>query len=201
MAKLGIDLDGCLCNFNDSYAKVLTEHTGIVFPKNSNTWPTEWYWERAAGVTKEQESWVWKNRILQKGSKFWQHLTPLEGAMETLKQLNKLSNNGHDIYFITNRPGDTAKRQTEEWLYEQGMDYPTVIISSDKLPVIHGLDLTFFVDDKIETIDEIANDIWHLKGGHLYLKIAPYNRTNPNRGKYKEASSVAEALQQEGLWV
>jgi hypothetical protein len=81
------------------------------------------------------------------------------------------------------------------------MDYPTVIISSDKLPVIHGLDLTFFVDDKIETIDEIANDIWHLKGGHLYLKIAPYNRTNPNRGKYKEASSVAEALQQEGLWV
>jgi uncharacterized HAD superfamily protein len=202
--RLGIDLDGVLCNFNDSYAAAITKYTGITFPKNSATWPTEWYWERAAGVTKEQESEIWKKDILWEGSEFWYDLDALPEAIKTCGQLNLLAKSGHEVLFLTNRAGHAAKYQTERWLYFHGVDYPTVILIADKAPLIRLLGIDFFIDDKPETIADVA---WQAAespkdfcvGGHIYLKNTAYNKEG-RRSDVHVVESVAEALRMENLW-
>jgi hypothetical protein len=197
--RLGIDLDGCLANFTDSYAKVITKHTGIHFPKASDKWPTVWYWEREAGVTKEQEKQVWGEEILNPLKDFWFKLAPMEGAVEVVRRLNWLGRNGCDVYFLTHRMGDTAKTQTERWLYELGMNFPTVILAGDKAPIIKALGINIFVDDKWETINglytQALEEEW--KGINIWLKDTPYNREG--RGKWLIADSVQDALEKEGL--
>ena len=196
MSRLGIDIDVCLANFSQAYATELTKYTGIKFPDfTHDTTPNTWYWEREGGVTKEQESWVWNNRILQKGSKFWENLNPLDEAIDTIKQLDKLSKTGHSIYYITHRMGDMAKRQTEKWLYMMGMDYGTVLISGNKLPLIIGLELDAFIDDKESTIKEVVDNP---VGARIYIKDANYNKECKVGIRVK---SVKQMLIKEGLWV
>lgn len=191
--KLGVDIDGCLANFTDSYSKHLSQVTGLVFPKASDAWPTEWYWDRAAGVNKDDEAKVWKEVITAEGSDFWETLDHLDGAPATIKQLNRLAKAGHDVYFLTHRMGDKAKLQTEKWLYERGVDYPTVVMSGTKLPLVRAIGIQFFIDDKPETIEEMHDNV-----KLLYIKDAPYNR-HVKVGK--RVKSVREALEDAGLWL
>lgn len=201
--KLGFDVDGCLANFTDSYASELTKVSGIVFPKASSEWPTAWFWDREMGVTHTDESKVWKGVIMKEGSTFWQTLAPLEGANEVLKLLNHRIKLGDEVYFITNRMGDQAKLQTEKWLYEWGIDYPTVILSAEKTPLIKLLGLEFFIDDKWETMRDLYKEAeaegW-LNGKSFYLKDAPYNRDKRNEWReMKVALDVMGALKEVGI--
>lgn len=188
--------DGCLANFSDSYARLLTKETGIEFPKVSQDHPKEWYWERAAGVTKQQEKAVWERDILAKGSRFWLNLKPMDGAGTVIRRLNELSREGHDVYFITHRMGAKAKLQTEKWLYEHGMNFPTVLLSGDKVPLIRALEIEFFVDDKPETVLAVANVMpWT-----VYMQAAPYNADVVLPKNVVKVGNVEEALRWAKLW-
>lgn len=204
MRKLGVDLDGVLANFTDAYAKLATERTGIQFPKMSADWPRSWYWDRDAGVSKEDEKAIWQE--ITEGNTFWYRLEPLPGAHDTIRCLEKLVRQGHDVYFITNRMGRQAKTQTEQWLYNLGMNYPTVLVASDKLPIIKSLGIDFYIDDKPETVHEIAeaNLDQMIAGGHpvvgkLYMKDMAYNRQYTELPFFR-VNSLEEALKMEGLW-
>lgn len=207
---LAVDIDGCLADFSTAYGELLVKVTGKdLLPQGwkaqlaEGTFPTTWYWEREAGYTKEDESKVWKDYILKQGI-FWEDLGAMEGATEVIKQLNKLAKRGQDIYYVTHRMGEKAKYQTEKWLYGLGMDYPTVILSGDKTPLLYGLGVNFFVDDKLETLMDICDKMhvspkpWILNGG-LYLKDAPYNKGTERVG-FKRAGSVKEAMIDFGVW-
>lgn len=206
--RMGIDLDGVLSNFTDSYARALWKETGILFPPNSDEWPTVWYWEREAGVTKEQEGKVWKDHILKGKKKFWEGLAPLPDARAELKQLNRLAKLGHEVTFISTRMGEQAKAQTETWLYNNWMSFPTVILSDKKVPLIRDLGIDFFIDDKWETIDLLARtaetEKWKIGGTRppcsIYLKSTPYNKGYEPYNGVVRVSGVKEALQKEGLW-
>lgn len=201
MSNLGIDLDGCLCQFNYSYARCLTERTGIAFPDFRKEDPAQWAWDRTAGVSKDDERWVWEECILNPKKKFWQNLLPTDGAPDTIRQLDRLSKNGHNVYYITSRPGSTAKKQSEEWLYSFGMDYPTVLISNDKLPTAQGLELDCLIDDKLETVNHILlNYMDYPYPKRTYLKHARYNEEGRFVGTMV-VESVKEMLIREGLWV
>lgn len=200
--KLAFDLDGVFCDFSSGYAKLLTRHTGIEFPPVSDVWPTTWYWERDAGVTKEQEEYVWKTGILHEGSQFWLRMHPMDGAIEALSQINGLIKRGHDVYFVSTRAGHGAKLQTEKWLYRHGIDYPTVLLASDKVPYLRTLGIDFFVDDKPETIEAVMKAAQYEQlpcFGRVFLKTAPYNRDYVIPGVIR-VSSVADALKLIGLW-
>lgn len=211
MAKLGIDIDGCLANFSLAYGELLIKVSGQdrLPPgwKTDPNFPSTWYWERAAGYSPAVEKEVWDKHII-KNPAFWEDLDCYEWAPETVRQLNRLSKKGNDVYFITQRMGDRAKLQTEKWLYELGMDYPTVCLvasHTEKVPIIRALGIGFFVDDKAETIVDVSQLVKPLEQTappfYLYVKDAPYNRgvEYPN-GKVKHASSVKDALEQTGLW-
>lgn len=205
--KLAIDIDGCLADFSSAYGDLLIKVSGRdllpVDRKTNPDWPTTWYWERAAGYTKEIESEVWNNHILKTGT-FWEDLEPMEHASGTVRRLNALSKH-HDIYFITQRMGVRAKLQTEKWLYELGMDYPTVCLvtkGDEKVAIMQALGISFFVDDKAETVVDASRlvDPAEPSKFQLYVKDAPYNRVQYPAGKVTVVGSVKESLEKAGLW-
>jgi len=200
MKRIGVDIDGCLADFLKSYISTMNLHAGIKMSPPNNDFPPEWNFEVGAGMTPDQISYVWKNYILHEGSSFWETLSPLEHAKVTILRLNYLAKLGHDVYYLTHRSGDKAKFQTEKWLYNHGMDYPTVLLSGDKFPLIKSLGIDVFIDDKLDTIYDIAvnQPIWN-QTGKLYLKDAAYNR-HDRTDNMIVVGSVKEMLEKEGLW-
>jgi deoxypyrimidine-specific 5' nucleotidase type C protein (NT5C) len=213
---LVFDIDGVLADFTTAYANLLIKTTGTDKLVDgwkdklaAREWPTTWYWDREAGYTKEEEVRVWSDYITKQGI-FWENLDAIDGAGEIIKYINKLAKKGINIYFITHRMGEKAKLQTEKWLYGLGMDYPTVILSGDKAPLLYSLGANFFIDDKPETIMDICDKMvadrmrhnnlggWPLENG-LYLKDAAYNRGIERVG-FKRVGSVKEALMDMGVW-
>lgn len=199
---LGIDVDGVLADFNTSFAEAMIEVTGVdQFPKNwregikDKTYPNTWNWDLDAGYNKEQSRKVWEQGILT-SSKFWKSLAPLSGAQEAIKQFNRLSNEGHEVYFLTHRNGKKAKQQTEEWLYDLGMNYPTVLLTGNKLPVIANLGVNFFIDDKLATV----NEVYRAKVvKNLYLFNSPWNVEGREKGLVS-VHTIEDALKDAGIY-
>ena len=204
MKTLVFDIDGVFANFNLGYGRLLTKVGGDKLPKGweeNPDFPTVWDWDDAAGYTPEVTTKVWKKYIMQEGSDFWKTLEPLPTARETLMHLNGLVKKGAvECYFLTNRMGHNVKLQTEEFLYANGLDYPTVLIASDKVPWLRLLQPMFFVDDRVETIQDIIRvseeETW--TDFQLYLKQAPYNKALWER--VNKARTVKNALILANLW-
>lgn len=204
--KLAIDLDGVCCNFNLSYAQLFLELTGeCKFPVDwkkrleEGTFPAVWSYEEAAGYSEQQIHAVWKN--ITDSPTFWAKLQAYPGTKETLTQLNAFARAGDEVYFMTARRGFKAKAQTEKWLYENGVDFPTVLLSQDKLPLIKNLKVGFFIDDRPETIHEVSE--WAMreqKQIHIFLQKQPYNE-GVYANNVRPVESLKRALQEVGLWV
>lgn len=205
---IGVDIDGVLANFTDAYAALLTAKTGIEFPKNSSSWPTEWYWERAAGVNKADETAVWKDGILS--TNFWANLPRLPLAEQTLDLLMLKRWEGDQVYFITTRPGKKAKLLTEAWLQRWGFLTPTVLIAGSeaaKGQLAKALKLDVFIDDKPENCEQVIEatkqqvaydgmmsmEPFYEYPCKVFLVDAPYNRT-PQPAGIIRVSSALDAL-------
>lgn len=187
---LGLDVDGIFSNFSTGYAKVLTEETGIIFPDYSKVEPETWYWEREAGVTKEQEAKVWER--IKASPYFWLDLEPHEGAVDFL---NKLNETFHEVYFITDRPGHRSQDQTVQWL-SYWIDSPSVIISRHgKGVVCKAIGIEVYLDDKQENILDV------LEKSPLtdcYMLNKPYNKEL--HGIDLAVKSLAEFGDRTNLW-
>ena len=187
---IALDIDGCLANFNNSYAKRLVKVTG------ENRFPTPleipcWDWDKHYGYTNEEIAATWDSIIADR--LFWQKLDTLVEP-DVFTRINVISKT-NPVYFITNRVGLNCKQQTEKWLYEQGINYPTVLIAANKRPIIESLKIEFFVDDRLETMNELVG----LKRPHFYLAETTYNQTGRLSG-VAVASDVKDALTKAGLW-
>ena len=155
---IGIDVDGVLADFNTSFKDIQVEVSGKDLfgsnwtPRDIRTWnwPTDQY-----GYSKAEYKAAWD---IVKGSEFfWEELSPLEGAVDFLKGLSRLKNNDA-YYFVTQRVGINPKRQTEEWLMNNGyLDIPTVLISGKKAEACKALDITHYIDDKVENCKEVQD--------------------------------------------
>ena len=181
---IGCDIDGVLANFNQSYIELLTKQTGIIFPYLSDTYPDVWDYDKAAGCTRQQLNTAWRTI---KSRTFWKDLEAYPGAVEFLAWLS--SRQDDDVYFITSRPGDRAKEQTEKWLKRHGFfGSPTVLISSQKGAICSALNVNYYIDDKMENcIDVKAQSPATL----LYIKACPYNA--PIEGAYRGSLELFQA--------
>lgn len=199
--RIGVDVDGVLARFNTAFHRRLLNVLGVdKFPVGYDAAnPTEWEWPRQHGYSKEEEDKVWK--AVWADPYFWKTLDPMPYAQEDVLRLDGLSRNGHDVYFITNRKGVKVKRQTEDWLEARGMYFPTVLITgSNKHPVIHGLELDCFIDDRLSFMNELAVDHTDCVGvTRPYLYHTTQN-DKPNRNKFlRVVTSVGAMLNAEGL--
>lgn len=154
--RIGVDIDGCLANFNDSYIDRIIETTGRnLFPARPFDIPC-WYYPEHYGYSKEETRRTWST--ITSDAKFWQYLPAYDWTMECLNKLNSLSVNGSDVYFITSRPGIKAKQQTEYWLRSHGYyGIPTVLICSEKGQAASALDLSCYIDDRDVNVIDVTS--------------------------------------------
>jgi hypothetical protein len=193
--KIAIDLDGVLFNFNQAYHDKLVKITG------ENKFPTDWYapvwdWDKHYGYSADEIAATMENIAADK--LFWRKLKPIPDPA-VFARLNVLSKE-HAVYFLTNRFGVECKQQTERALYDHGINYPTVIIAADKLPILKSIKADFFVDDKLETMNTVEADYTKNRlYGQLFLIDAPYNQVGRN-STLRVATDIKDALEKAGLW-
>lgn len=178
--RIGVDIDGVLANFCLAFMDLLVEVTGRdLVPEsvkeNTRTIPI-WNWPAHYGYTREEEQRAWDR--VKESDEFWQTLKAMPGATELLDQLNHV--NG-DVYFVTSRLGNSAKRQTETWLRFYGAWEPTVLVNyGNKGKIAQGLQLTHFIDDNADNCKAVLAEV---PACSIYLLRCGYNAFYPEPGE------------------
>lgn len=171
--RIGIDIDGVLADFVTGFNALAKKEYNVDLPNPA----PEWDWAKAGGLTSAQRNRLWE---LIKSTPFFGTLPPKAGAPDALDRLNDLAGNGHDVYFITTRPGVTAKMWSELWLTGHGCNIPTVLLAVNeegKGSIAKGLGLDVFVDDKPENNLAVINATGRtspIPGGGLKTNIRVY---------------------------
>lgn len=165
--RLGLDLDGVLCDFNKAFIqRVIGVTNRDLFPLRPFNIPC-WDYPQFYKYTAEEVSAVWEH--IKQDPDFWRGLGGYPETGNLLYLLRHWRRDVHDVYFITSRPGQSAKWQTEGWLRAYGYDSPTVLISSAKGACAKALKLDLYIDDRWENCVDTAP---HCK---TYLLTQPWN--------------------------
>jgi hypothetical protein len=171
--KIGFDIDGVLAAFIPAYQRLVIEHAGglNLFHPGDDKLPPCWNWPEYRGYNKDVIGSVWAH--IKSSSSFWQYLGETPGCSTLRTVILDLQRN-HDVYFITNRMGCQAKRQTEHWLiHHLGIERPTVLLTADKGITAKALGLDCYIDDYLENARAVCA---HSPSTRTYLLDMPYNQ-------------------------
>jgi len=195
--NIGVDIDGVLADFNTPFIALIKKMTGRELPQPSATYPDVWAYHIAGGVTPEENAKLWD--YISNSDWVTRH-QPTPTGEAALEELNFLAATGYaNVYFITNRGGAHAKRQTEAWLTFYGMKNPTVLIANSdaaKGQLAAGLKLDVFIDDKPENCAHVVDatkSVGFFDTDYpceVFLVDAPYNRDFEMRGVTRVVSAL-----------
>ena len=165
MARIGVDLDGVIADFDLAYTTVCNQLFG---KPEIGTLPSDWDWTNY-GLTPEQHSQAWEE--IKKSFCFWMFLKYLPGCKRVRELVSK-----HDVYFITARvetEGYSAIKQAQNWMLHNFLvTMPMVIVTHDKGPVAKALQLDYFIDDRPKNCIEVKTAVPTCQ---VYLKTASHN--------------------------
>lgn len=184
--RIGFDVDGVLANFCDAYETACiqaAEGKNLFQPWSLQDGPVTWNWPEHYGYTKEEVGRVWQ--MIKNSNHFWSDLTALPDMLVLERWLvkNWRANVIDEMYFVTSRPGINAKAQTEDWFLNKGNGiFATVLISDEKGLIAKGLNLDFYVDDKIENVESV---IEHSPKTRVSLMDREYNRKAAHLDLYR----------------
>lgn len=168
---IGCDVDGILADFNTGFIDLIVAIAGRdLFPPRPFDIPC-WDYPQEYGYTAEEVAAVWAH--IQVSATFWASLAPYPDAEEMIRYLRAAVQAMDDVYFVTSRPGLTAKLQTERWLRKLGFGSPTVLISSNKGYVARALSFDVYIDDRWENVVDVAQWAPRTK---VMLMDRPWNR-------------------------
>lgn len=167
--KIGIDLDGVVCDFMGS-ARVICKE---LFDKPDDSLIQTGWGLDSLGINQEEENQMWN--VIDTQNNWWLTLDDEPGTSELARVVEE-----HDVYFITNRKrgqGDSVEVQSGEWLYNHhGLMCPTVISIKNKGPLIAALGLDYFIDDRDKNLEACLEFAPKCKP---YMKYQPYNTIVP----------------------
>jgi hypothetical protein len=180
--NIAFDLDGVLANFTRGFTRIANHLYGT--PVGDHPSQESWMFEElpALGLDKAKCDGVWK--VINESPTFWANLDPFNPSVMFL--IEKIKNK----VFITNRPGIMPREQSVAFLERWGVYSPTVIVASDKVPVLRDHKVVAMIDDYYkncfpirEAIPEcytamlhtpynkIHHDEWARRGGELVLSV------------------------------
>jgi len=181
------DIDGVLADFVQGFTTLARKWFPDVPVTRTADQPL---WSGFPRMTKGQIDVIW--REVTGSWAFWQGLDALESPA-LFWRLDDLRAR-HELYFVTSRPGETAKVQTEAWLHRRGIYNPTVIISGKKAEIAKAIKANFSIEDKPSNGSCID---WMTDGRtKSYLINRPYNRM-PNEflaSGVKRVNTVSEFI-------
>lgn len=107
------------------------------------------------GLTSEEGSKLWRDSM---DEIYFTDCPVYEFALETLQ---KLADEGHEIYYITSRPKDRCEK-TRKWMEQLG--FPIIserfycgMKDHEKVEILKKLDLDVYVDDKMKVLDTLSD--------------------------------------------
>ena len=168
MARIGLDLDGVMYDFEGASRFLLREHFGVDVPKPSAYWNYTKDWLADNGQPDAWE-WLWTEGVR---NGLFRHGHMLSGAV---RAVNKLVNDGHELVVITSRPA-TARVDTLMWLGFHAVAAAEVHMLGDfkkKSSVRPYCDV--YVDDSAAN----AGDLLKNTPGTVLLWDRPWNQGTP----------------------
>ena len=172
---IGVDVDGIIANFQRDYQELFVKLTGESrWPGGIPYAPPRWDYATHSdvGYTKEEDAKVWK--YIEESPNFWANLPGYPDTQKSIDRLWNLQKSGHDVYFITNRSGKTAKAQTESFIYQYTpsmLPPPTVIVSAQKGLSCTAINASVYIDDKPSNCRDV------IKARGLATKVFILDRT------------------------
>jgi len=175
--RIGFDLDGVLANFVAAYQALTVKVAGkdLFDPDDVNN-PPCWNWPEHRGYSADTMKEVWQR--IAASPNFWLSLEPYWDRINTLALCIEDLEQNHDVYFITDRPGYRAKRQTESWLkmylpYNDEAVHPTVLLASAKGAAAKALKLDAYVGDNLDNVKDVLRESPMTR---VYLLDRSYNQ-------------------------
>jgi hypothetical protein len=159
--NLGIDIDGVLACFDIGYRQALHRVSGHHGTIKREEEPDRWHWPVHYGWTQQDDHNAWAE--IKGDPNFWAGLPAYPEAPFALRALLMAAAEGHNVYFLTNRPGQQPHTQTVRWLRSYGYPFPSVLLCpevkgvSTKGLIARGLQLTHVIDDKPENLDAVLD--------------------------------------------
>lgn len=174
--NIGIDCDGVLADFTLKFTTLLKEmFPHLPFEPFGEDFPrTSWDFasDPGLGIRREYEAGAW--RRIKETEGWWEEMPFLLSTNARLTLLRVA--NRHNVYVITSRvqtEGSSLVRQTMTWLQDYlGLEHAAVIIAREKGPVAKALKLDWFLDDKPQNCQDVAE---MTEDCRVFLKSAPYN--------------------------
>lgn len=189
--KIGIDCDGVLANFNHAFVELTVRVLGKdLYPGPAGTFDIfTWNYPEFFGYTSSDVTKIWDH--IKSDPDFWLNIPAYKNTKQAMKVLANLQQSNNDIYFITNRMGVNAKRQTEKWLDRFDMMPTTVLLSKEKGFCATALALDAYIDDKWENCVDVAMQNDTIK---VFCMDQPWNHTKVSDLKIIRVSSILEML-------
>lgn len=199
--RIGIDVDGVLAQFTDAFSALIVEITKRdLFPPRPFD-PPCWHYPQHYGYTHKELSEVW--RQIADSWEFWRQLPAHRGAVKPCQVLLAWTLlPKHDVYFLTTRKGETAKRQTEEWLLHDcwpaslERPTPTVLVTDNKPYAAVALNLDILIDDYHQNTQQVALAV---PACHTYLLNRSWNANEQAGLGVIRVDTLEEMFQREGL--
>jgi hypothetical protein len=168
--RVGFDIDGVVADFASAYREIeqrlFADRPGRPDEPEREAREQE---QRGSGDGSERSErtrdvrrrrdLVWKE--IQATPDFWTTLRPIEA--NGVRRIHELMiRYSWEVFFITERPataGATVQRQTQQWLSEQGFDFPSVlIVSGSRGRAAATLGLSYHVDDNPQNCLDIRKE-------------------------------------------
>lgn len=188
--KIGIDIDNCISNFDDTLLKEYLKHdkklrnTGII---NENA---ELFRKGMFDWSEEEEKEFYNSNI----ETFAKQLKPLEDAPSYIR---KLKNDGHEIYIITGRNNGEytdPHELTTNWLKKYDIIYDKLIFTNAydkhaKTEVCLENNINIMIEDSTQiSLDLISNGI------NVLTMNTRYNRQNQDLERVSSWKEIYEKI-------
>ena len=155
--RIALDIDGVLANFSQAFI-LRGQKLGLAggWPAHWTRWDS-WFPDTAAKTFSE----VWAT--VESDPHFW---------LYEVKKLDSAFVDFPVAAYVTARP--IPDELTASWLGRMGFpEAPVVTVSTSKLAVLQSLGIDLFVDDKVETFEEL-----NAAGLRCLLMTQPHNRSH-----------------------
>lgn len=188
--KIGIDLDGIVCDVVPSIKKVLAD-LGYKLPFSYVN--HDWGWTDS-GLPSDALDKAWD--CIVKTPNFWESVPPMDDV-KPMYYFWRQYKDIYDIYFITSRPetvGRTVRQQSVNWLSKHfnginsNIDVLAVEGAHQKAEVLEALNINYFIDDFTKTIVTCMAKFPKCKS---YLRNQPWNAADHIHG-IKRVNNITE---------